>query len=234
MLFERLLAAGTYFLYKTYLLQKVETYVMFFKGSLQGLDARSSVTYRGVKIGEVSRIELTEDRAKKEVKIPVYVRFFVERTIGFKHNPISLLIQNGYIADISKPSLLSGVSNIELIEPETKQPFRKKYYNKHPVFPTTTVVEKYTTIDETLKVAQSSLKDFSQFIQSQEVKEMIRSMDSMADSFNRLANRIDQNVTPFVAYFTQGMEDVSKAANSTQNFMDYLSQYPESLLRGRA
>ena len=223
-----------FFFYETYIKQQRETYVMFFKGSLDGLDARSPITYRGVKIGEVLRIELTENKLNNSVETPVYVQFFVERTIGFKQNPIRLLIKQGYIADVSKPNLISGVSSIKLVQPQNAlEVYRPKYYN-YSVFPTTRIIEKRTSVDETLKSAEHTFKDISEFIRSPEIKEMIKSIDKMTDRIEQLANQLDRNVTPFMANFSQGMDQVSKAATATKNFMDYLTRYPESLLRGRA
>jgi ABC-type transporter Mla subunit MlaD len=225
---------SAYFFYETYIRQQRETYVMFFKGSLDGLDSRSPITYRGVKIGEVLRIEITENKINNSVEIPVYVQFFVERTIGFKQNPIQLLIEQGYIADISKPNLISGVSSIKLVQPKTLQEvYRPKYYH-FPVFPTTRIVERHTSVDDTLKAAETTLSDISNFIRSQEIKDMIKSIDHMTASIEKLANQLNLNVPPFMANFSQGMEQLSKAATSARNFIDYLSRYPESLLRGRA
>ncbi len=68
------------FLYSRYLHGKTETYVMLFKGSLNGLNANSPISYRGVKIGEVNRIELTATKSGTNVSIPVYVEFFVEKS----------------------------------------------------------------------------------------------------------------------------------------------------------
>jgi len=224
---------GGYYFYQTYIKQHAETYVLYFKGSLDGLDARSPVTYRGVKIGEVLRIEITENKSNNSVEIPVYVQFFVDRTVGFKQNPIRLLIDQGYIADISNPNLISGVSSIRLVKPANiLDVYQPKHY-KYPVFPTTRIVEKYVTVDEVLNTAHNSLKDFSQLVSSPEIKAMIRSIDHMSGSIEKLAGQLNQNVSPFMTSFSQGMEQVSKAATSTQNFMDYLTRYPESLIRGR-
>lgn len=223
-----------FFFYETYLKQEMETYVMFFKGSLEGIDSRSAVTYRGVKIGEVSRIELTESRRKNIVEVPVYVQFFVERTTGFKHNPIRLLISQGYIADVSKPNLITGVASIELIKSDRPPETYRTYYNRYPIFPTALIVEKHTSVDETLKIAQKAMENINEFIQSGELQEMIRSINQMSDKVEKLAHQLNQNVTPFMTQFGQSMQHVSKAAESTENFMDYLLRYPESLLRGRA
>lgn len=62
---------------------------MFFNGSLTGLDVTSPVTYRGVKIGEVNYIELTEDHSQQEIKIPVYVHFYIEKSFIGKKIPFN-------------------------------------------------------------------------------------------------------------------------------------------------
>src|SRR5690349_888100 len=115
-----LIFLGGLFFYQQYTQAKIQTFVMFFKGSLKGLGTRAPVTYRGVKIGEVSLIEITENKTKNKVEIPVYVEFFVEKSLGFAQNPVELLIKNGFVADISKPNFITGVSDIELVKSKIK------------------------------------------------------------------------------------------------------------------
>lgn len=221
------------FLYDVYLHKKIETYVMFFKGSLKGLETSSTVTYRGVKIGEVKRIEITENISNNKIDIPVYVQFFVEKKIGLHQNPVQLLINNGYVANITKPNFLSGIADIELIQSTLKQKFIPAKYHGYPIFPTKNKAEEYTTLDETLKAAKKAFEDISEFVNSKEIRETIDSAGAMADSFYKLANNIDQNLPTVVAYLNQSLKQISSAAYSTQNLTDYLSRYPESLLRGK-
>ena len=54
-------------------LSKKNTYVMFFEGSVKGLNVGSPVVYRGVKIGEVTNIKLIMDPQKLTALIAVYV-----------------------------------------------------------------------------------------------------------------------------------------------------------------
>lgn len=225
---------GGYFIYQNYLRKERETYVMFFSGSLDGLNTKSPITYRGVKIGEVTRIEITKNPEKEIVEVPVYVQFFVERTIAFQTDPIRFLIDEGYIADISKPHLLTGTSSIQLIQSVKRHKPYFNYYKRYPIFPSTLIVEKSTTIDETLKTAQDTLNAIKDFVQSEGLNNMVNSMDNMADRFEKLADKINQNVSPSAAYFNQGMENISKAAHSVHEFTEYLNRYPESLIRGRA
>jgi paraquat-inducible protein B len=51
---------------------KTNTYVMFFEGSVKGLNVGSPVVFRGVKIGEVTNVRLIFDPAKLSALIAVY------------------------------------------------------------------------------------------------------------------------------------------------------------------
>jgi ABC-type transporter Mla subunit MlaD len=229
-----LIIAGSVFFYKQYLQAKIETYVMFFKGSLKGLDATTPVTYRGVKIGEVRLIEITENKKGNNVVIPVYVEFFVEKTLGFSKNPVRLLIINGYVADISKPNFLTGVADIELVKNKTPPvAFKQTYFRGYPIFPTRNSVEKFTTIDEALKKANAMFEDISRLVRSPEIQRTLSSTKAMADSLDKLANNLDEYAPSVVAYLNQSLKKIANAAESTQNLTDYLARYPESLLRGK-
>lgn len=122
------LLAGTlaFIFLNEYFQRRVETYVMFFRGSLQGLEASSAITYRGVKIGQVRRIELTANEARTNVSIPVYTEFFVEKSFGQKDNPIDILIEKGLVASITSPNILTGTSSIELISETQSQPKKSR------------------------------------------------------------------------------------------------------------
>ncbi|WP_028388537.1 MlaD family protein [Legionella fairfieldensis] len=270
------------FFYDEYAREKVETYVMFFKGSLTGLDITSAVTYRGVKIGEVKLIEVTEDE-ENNIKIPVYTQFFVEKKYGIKHNPIQQLINKGFVANIKNPNFLTGIASIELIPSTTPIEFQQQSYHGYPVFPTNAQSENPMSFQETLQTAKQAFQDISDFFRAPKINETINAMKTMADSFEHLASNLGQQipptltafnvslknfdrlannlnhemppmlikfsdslkgfehlthdlneqVPPMIAAVNQGFKQVSSAANATQNLADYLSRYPESLLRGK-
>ena len=48
--------------------------VAYFKGSLSGLTVGAPVTFRGVRVGNVERIELRIDGAQARAQIPVFLR----------------------------------------------------------------------------------------------------------------------------------------------------------------
>lgn len=224
------------FFYKESLLANHDTYVMFFKGSLTGLKVTSKVTYRGVKIGEVKLIEIAENKDKTEVEIPVYVDFYVARTYGRKYHPVDILIKKGYLATVMQTNFLTGDAEVALIpspKPTKKIRFKNSFYNTYPIFPT--IENKQTTsFSDALTSLKTTLNTISTFLHSKEIAQVIEQTKAMADSIEKLANNLDQNTVPFIAYFTQALTQFSKAANSAEHLTDYLSRHPESLFRGKS
>lgn len=235
------------FFYDEYLYEKETVYVMFFNGTLEGLEATSKVTYRGVKIGQVKHIEITEDEHNHEILIPVFVRFYVENAFIGKKSPIEILINKGFVANVRTPNFLTGTTSIEIIKSPSPTQFKQASYKGYPIFPTSIKPEDYKTFDETLAVAKKTFEDIGKFINSKRVHDTLDAAKNMADSFDRLANKLDQQVSPLfsnvnqslstfnqsLSTFDQSLEQISSAANSTQNLTDYLARYPESLLRGK-
>lgn len=228
-----LIFIGAVFFYNQYMTAKIETYVMFFKGSLKGLDTSAPVTYRGVKIGEVRLIEITVSEKKNTVIIPVYVEFYVEKKLGFSKNPVHLLIMNGFTADISKPSFLTGLSGIELVKTSLPKAYEQKWFHDYPIFPTKNSIEKTTSIDDALDSANKTFMDISDFIRSKEIHKMLSSTEAMTQSVKQLAHNLDQYAPSAINNFNQSLQKFAGAADSTRLLADYLARYPESLLRGK-
>lgn len=229
-----LMIIGAMLIYKTHLQSEVQTYVIFFKGSLKGLDVSTPITYRGVKIGEVKLIEITENTEGNNVVIPVYVEFFVEKTLGFSTNPVNLLIANGFVADISKPNFLTGIADIELVKVEPiPKSIKQTFFHGYPIFPSRNSLEKYDTIDESLKAANKMFHDISELVKSRELRETIDATRLMVNSINELARNTEQYLPSVTATLMQNLKKIGNAAESTQNLTDFLARNPESLLRGK-
>lgn len=229
-----LAVAGGIFIYNQYLQAKTETYVMFFKGSLNGLDATSAVTYRGVKVGEVRRIELTTTKSKTNVSIPVYVQFFVEKSFVPGESPIQVLINKGVVARIASPNILTGTASIELIPTESKQAsITSRTFHGYLLFPTETNEDEESNFADTLKTARKTLNDISKFVRSQEIKETLLTIQMMAQSIDKFALLMSDQVPNAVIYFNDSLKDIARMSYSVSNLADYLTRHPEALLRGR-
>jgi paraquat-inducible protein B len=92
--------------------------VMFFDGSVGGLQMGAPVTFRGVSVGEVSKIQIVYDSEKSEFRIPVAAELYPERVerIGTGSTKMTLkkLIEMGLRAQLQLQSLITGQLSIQL------------------------------------------------------------------------------------------------------------------------
>src|SRR5512136_1149100 len=61
--------------------------VMYFRGSVKGLNVGAPVMFRGVKVGSVKKIELIYDARDLSFLIPVYVEIDPDKMVYVGHKP---------------------------------------------------------------------------------------------------------------------------------------------------
>ncbi|OGV49186.1 MAG: hypothetical protein A3F46_04465 [Legionellales bacterium RIFCSPHIGHO2_12_FULL_42_9] len=225
----------TFLFFGRYLQGRVETYAMLFDGSLTGLDRTSPITYRGVKVGEVSRIELTATKTKSKIAIPVYVEFFIEKSFVQQDNPIEILIENGVVATISAPNIFTGTASIQLVPGHgKKRHLLSNTFHGYSTFPTESSTEQNeTNLNNTLQTAQQAFEDISKFVKSKEFKDTLNTIKDTADSIDKLATTLDNQVPGVLLYFSDSLSEFKRAAYSARSLTDYLARHPEALLRGK-
>ena len=138
------------------------------------------------------------------------------------------------MADISKPNLITGVADITLVKNEHPPAYYKQsYFRGYPLFPTRNTSEEYITVDDVLKTANKMLLDVSNLVRSKEILSTFTAARLMANNFNQLTINLDESLPSTYIHLNQSLDKISAAADSTKNLTDYLSRYPESLIRGK-
>lgn len=252
-----LILLGAAFFYQQHERAQTQTFVMLFKGSLKGLVTSSPVTYRGIKIGEVKLIEVTENTQRTKVKIPAYIQFFVEKKFDFSQDPIHLLIQQGYVAQVGQPNLLSGVSEVELVQSAPPRHLKELKYKGYPIFPTSAIAQNYASVDDALQSAKDALDELSRFIRSDEMQHTLRSIRQMSESITtfikstelndtlaaarnmseglqKLAAELREDFPGALVTFHETFQRLQNAASSVDNLSSYLFRHPEAFIRGRS
>ena len=106
--------------------QEVDKYVLYFEGSVKGLNVGAPVTFRGVKIGSVTGISLRANPEKLEVRIPVVIEIEkgrIERTVDMPiggPEGLQRLIDKGLRAMLDLQSIVTGqlLVNLEFLPDE--------------------------------------------------------------------------------------------------------------------
>ena len=125
-----------------------DTLVTYFEGSLRGLRVGANVTFRGVKIGEVTDVSVTTDARTLDFSIPVIITINNDKFVVVggadveNEGELQDLIDNGLRAQLNVQSMVTGLLEIELdFHPGSEAVYRNKLltdYRELPTVPSTT------------------------------------------------------------------------------------------------
>jgi len=167
-----LLASGSFFRDK-------DEYILYFEGSVSGLNVGAPVVFRGVPIGKVTRISLVADDRADTITIPVGIDIIEEniRYVGMaggvtevaRDEMMQRMKERGLRARIATVSFLTGQARIELdLLPEAPA----RYHSADPRGEIATL--------------SSPLEEFSRALARIDFDKIARSLLQALDSFNDL------------------------------------------------
>ncbi len=205
-------------------LRDLETYVMYFEGSVKGLNVGAPVIFRGVKIGSVLDIVLQYNPEDLTVYIPVIIE--VERdkfkSISDKkkrRTSLGVLIDLGLRAQLQLQSMVTGQLMVDLdFRPDEPPRLVGRERERYPEIPTiASDLQKFTKaidklpLDEIASKLAKSLEGIEKIVNSPDLMESITSLKKTLDSAEKLLVHIDKKVDPLI----DNVEDTSDAARST-------------------
>jgi len=192
--------------------KKTIKYVMFFDGSVKGLQIGAPVTFRGVKIGEVTDMVLHFYPENMSVLIPVYVEidpgiFHAEFKIQpTKYQYYKALVDKGLKARLEMQSFVTGQLIIS-VDFFPNKPIKlvglDKRYAEIPTIPAT--MEELTKTIQSLPLKEitekldSVLAGIDEIVHSGELRGSIASLNTMLKDISTLAKNIDTNLGPLTA-----------------------------------
>lgn len=197
------------------LLAERPRFVMYFPGSVNGLEVGSPVQFRGVKIGEVSDFSAKIDK-NLSVVIPVYFEFDpsslnvpyeLKREMGGHRYPfVQKLIAKGLKAQLRMKSLITGQLYVSLdFFPD--KPIRligiDKRYPEIPTIPSTsevlmTTLEHVPLTDITNKLLKVT-EGIEKLVSSREVRGSMENLEADLQSLGVLIRSLDAEVKPTMA-----------------------------------
>jgi paraquat-inducible protein B len=172
--------------------QQKSTQVMFFEGSVKGLNVGAPVKFRGVDIGEVTKIQVTINPEDLEFYVPVYVDIFRNRMsmlgggqlerFDNKESINSLVNDMGLRAQLQLQSMLTGQLFINYdFYPDT--PIKKVGLEKK--------VYEVPTIPTTLQMLTETLEQIVAEIRKANFQELVENIAQTAKGANELMNSAD-------------------------------------------
>ena len=214
--------------------------VLFFEGSLHGLDLGAPVTYRGVKIGTVSSIEIFFDKRDKNYHIPVYIDIdgsgshlqenYLEAGFAKPEDFFESLITKGLQAKLRLSSLITGKLYIEFtFNPEAADTeiLYKDAYLRIPTAPSG--LEQISQAVESLPIkdlmdkSMAVLDGFEKFINNPALQTGVDTLNSTVTDFDDLVNRVDKQLAALDPKITQLFADFSNLMANTDRTISEIS-----------
>lgn len=190
---------------------KSQYYVLFFDGSVKGLNVGSPVMFRGVKIGEVTEISVVIDQKRRKLHIPVIIRLDPHRIEGGSRlstdaKAMQEAIEMGLRAQLQIQNFVTGQLMVALDFFPAK-PARyvgtAKGYTEIPTVPT-------------------ELQELQKSIEHLPLREIIANLNSAVEGLDRLIHSID------TGQLESALRDVQTLVQHVDNRIDPLV---ESLTR---
>ena len=209
-------------------LTKTEKFVLFFDGSLNGLNIGAPVLFKGVKVGSVFDIVVRYHGVHQSIETPVYIELNLDRIegVGETSNPravIRLMVQEGLRANLILQSFVTGLLAIQLdLQPDA--PLNLRNDDPH-YFELPTVHSKLEELTRTLgdipveeMVAElrSTVRGIDDLVRSPDLKKAIRSFDETVVSLGDLARGLNGQVEPL----SEGLQETLAAVRNTLGSLD--------------
>ncbi len=224
--------------------QKTQTYVLYFEGSVMGLNVGSPVLFRGVPIGSVTSIVIQADVATVEVVIPVIIEIEPEKfqVYGGVRDPeknMPRLIEKGLRAVLVTQSFITGQLAIELdFEPGTPVVLKNlsKEYIEIPTIPSTAqkLMDALAKLDLTAieNNIDSALEGISNLANDPNLVAAIKGMKDTMQSAHKLIINVNGKVDPLTKNVNKTVKDFGKLSNTLDARVKELSASLNKTLAG--
>lgn len=240
------------------LFKRKERAVMYFGGSIYGLQVGAPVVFRGARVGSVTSIEALYDRANDRFVIPVVAELERDAVRGIdgprdaktkrSDGPaLAALVQRGLRAQLQMQSLLTGLLYIDIdIRPQrTAGPEAPRERLENPVAPRNAI--EIPTTDTAVQALKNQLDgmDFRRLLDDvsaiavsaravvagPELRAAVQDLQVITGSIKRLSMRLEQRVDPLAAAADNALARTGRAAQRVGDAADEVGATAKSLAR---
>lgn len=227
--------------------QKTEKYVLYFDGSIKGLNVGAPVLFQGVTVGSVISAVIRADRSDMKIEIPVIIevstdKFEVVGAADIKKSPehsLATLIDAGMRAVLTSQSMITGQLMIEIdFFPKTPAKFRnvREEYPEIPTIPSATERLAQTfnnlNLDKIQRSLERTLSGIDRLINAPELKAGISAIKGLLNDTRHLVGRVDSKLDPLLDDLGITIRDVNQLVNHADGEMISLSSGMDKMVAG--
>ena len=226
--------------------------ILFFSGSVRGLNIGAPVEFKGIKVGMVKDIRLEFDSQDASFKIPVLVEIEPERFIAKNEQAMSspmemlnILVEKGLRARLQTGSLLTGQLYVDLdMHPDTPARFvnAEVPYPELPTIPANleqmtasvkTILDKMEKLNmeeigsqllQTLEGTNQIVTSTNKMIQKHEMESAVNDFKNSLALLKNILHKLDQRVTPIAENLENAIGAGHDALKKTQATLALVDQ----------
>lgn len=225
------------------LFRRVDRFVLYFDGDLKGLNVGSPVTFRGVRIGEVTDVNVVVNSQTLELKIPVYIEIDPGRIIGAEaaeavtKNPMAVLVERGLRAQLALQSLVTGqlMVRLDFFEGRAVELKGDDGYPEVPTVPSK--VEELTSALETVSFQEIAdklnlaLDKIAKALEEGHLEKIVVSTESALEEIRSVASKLNRRIDPLTDRYGKVAEDVSLLAQDMRRAVGRVDRQVDPLLK---
>lgn len=215
--------------------------IVYFDGSLGGLDVGAPVQFKGVTIGQVKDISLVYNHEDDRIEMPVLFEVdpskFKEQGAQMEEEPEGAMMQRhidrGLRARLESLNMLTGKLKIELdYYPDTEPDFRSTQteYREVPSIPTTlaqlTETLKEIPIIDTIEEIRSAVQGLEALITNEDlnkaftgVNQTLVAVEGLVATLNHHVPMISTNITSTLGGLNKATDELDRTLKKAQSMM---------------
>ena len=220
-----------------------QEYVMYFEGSVKGLNIGAPVVFRGVKIGSVKDVRIHVNSNTLETRIPVLVEVVQDKihiTEGKRRDPrssVPRLIRHGLRAQLQLQSMVTGQLQINIDYHPDSKPRLSGLPSEYPEVPTipSELERIMATLSElplrdVFKKISNSLTGIEKIVNDPEIIETVHEAKLAVIEARKLIQNADRHIDPIGTGLTDTIQDARKLVRDVDKQIDPLAKNANSAI----
>jgi paraquat-inducible protein B len=231
---------------------KKNTAIVYFEGSLQGLNVGAPVAYRGITIGEVKEIKVSINADTYQIIVPVLISLMPDKMIQIKSSAtdttlnsfLKTMIQRGLRATLKSQSLLTGKLYIDLSFYENKEAIYHDQDGKYLEIPTVpSELQQMSKAMQSLNFQELALKfsntmdalekmsvTLEQALNSETSKKELAIFFASLDTLRSILTTVDENIGPLLTKLDVSFDKIGQFSDSGAQMIGHIDGKIEPLL----
>ncbi len=232
-----LVVAGVLVFGSSRFFRKLTTHVLYFEGSVKGLNVGAPVLLRGVKIGSVASINVLLDAETLTFLTPVVIKtdpniislVGKEKLMGqLLEEPegpeiMEALVERGLRAKLEMKSLVTGQVLVEFDFHPGTPVHLVRTDDEHPELPTIpsdirtlTRQIRQLRIEELVANARKAMQGIQRLVNSPDLEQIFGSLNQTLKDLGKLARNVDSKLEPVTSGMEETLKDTRKLVQSLE------------------